>query len=58
MFTTALVLGQPQMDRTNSTVLYAIGGVVLVGLALVVWRLYAKSKLAAGNRTDEKHRPR
>ena len=57
MVAMALVLGQPQMDVTNSVVLYVIGGVVLAWVVWIVWRLYVKSKLAAGYRPDQR-RPR
>ena len=58
MLATALVLAQPQLDTTNSMVLYAIGGVLLAGVVLAVWRLYVTPKFAAGNRPDGKGRPR
>jgi len=45
------------MDLTNSVVFYVVGAAVLIGAAWVVWRLYAKSKLAAGHRPDDQGRP-
>ena len=55
---TALVLGQPPMNATNQTVLYVIGAAVLVGAILFIWRLYKKSKLAAGHRGRDERRAR
>jgi hypothetical protein len=57
MVAMSFVVGQTQLDATNSTVLYVIGGVVVVAVAVVVWRLYVTSKTAANIRSDER-RPR